>query len=110
MCVVFTKDSSSGNWREAGRTEVMADTHEPAWSTKVTLDYNFEARQPVKLEVWDADSSDLSGPDLGDHELLGRVETSLAAIVSAPCKQFAAVLRAAPNAAKSKIFVNVEEA
>ena len=63
-------------------------------------------QQVIKFEIYDSDSSKKS---LKEHDFLGRVETTMAQVVSAPRKQFVAVLKGGPKNEEPKIFVDVEE-
>ena len=105
MCVLFLSQNS-GPWQEVGRTERLKDTADPAWAKKLQINYNFEAKQIVKFEIYDSDSSKGS---LDKHDFLGLVETTLANVVTSPCKQFVSVLKDGPKNKGSRIYVDVEE-
>ncbi|CDW59310.1 copine 8 [Trichuris trichiura] len=80
MCVMF-KQSEQGNWQEAERSEVMRNNLNPDFVHKFTIDYEFEARQSLKFEIYDVDSACAK---LEKHDFLGRVECTLAELVSEP--------------------------
>jgi Ca2+-dependent lipid-binding protein len=42
-------------WVEIGRTETSKDSHSPQWEKKFVVNYSFEERQKVKLEIYDSD-------------------------------------------------------
>ncbi len=109
VCVLFVQPRGQpGRWVEMGRTEQIKDTVNPEWQRKFVLEYSFEERQNIKLEVydWDNSSSKLDGQDF-----LGRIETTLGQVVSgAGGRGFAAVLRDTPRKnSKSRIVVTAEE-
>ena len=105
MCVVFSSQNN-GPWEEVGRTERLKDTADPHWAKKLQTKYNFEAKQGIKFEIYDSDSSKGC---LEKHDFLGRVETTLASVVSSPCKQFVSMLKDGPKNKGSRLFVDVEE-
>ena len=49
MCVVYVQQQSSLAWQEYGRTEVLQNTLNPEFSTKVLIGYRFEEQQKLKL-------------------------------------------------------------
>jgi len=101
VCIMFIQ--KQGQWFELGRTEKIKDTLNPAWEKRFVVDYSFEERQIVKFEIydWDMDST-----NLGDHDFLGRIETSLGSIVSSG--HFIAVLKDSTKK-NSKIQISAEE-
>ena len=111
MCVVFQKASNPSQWHEIGRTEMISDTLNPQWAKKFVLNYNFEARQLLKFEIYDSDSTSKS---LNQHEYLGKCEVALGQVVSSQGKQFVSVLKDVPTtasgtASKGKIYITAEE-
>jgi hypothetical protein len=104
MCVMSIFQSNK--WYEIGRTEHLKDTADPEWAQKFQMQYNFEAKQVIKFEVYDSDSSK---SNLDKHDFLGRVETTMANVVSSPCKQFVSMLKDGPKNEGSKIYIDVEE-
>ncbi len=110
VAVVFEKIKGTQNWREVGRTERISNDLNPKWTTKFTLDYRFEENQPMKFEVYDWDTNDKEAKgNLEDQDFLGRLECTMAAIVSAPQKQYAAVLRSKSNKGAGTCFIVCEE-
>uniref|UniRef100_A0A5S6R351 Copine-3 n=1 Tax=Trichuris muris TaxID=70415 RepID=A0A5S6R351_TRIMR len=103
MCVMFTK-VGQGDWQEAGRTEVIRNSVNPDFVRKFIVDYEFEARQPLKFEVYDVDSASMK---LDDHDFLGRLECTLAELVSEP--RFESVLLDGPGRVPSTIVIVAEE-
>ena len=92
-----------GQWHEVGRTEMIKDTLNPAWEKRFVVDYSFEERQVVKFEIydWDMDSNSLS-----NHDFLGRIESTLGAIVSSG--NYVSVLKDSAKSG-SKIQIMAEE-
>ncbi|XP_026458530.1 protein BONZAI 3-like [Papaver somniferum] len=55
MAVVYAK-RSDGNLEEIGRTEVIMNSLDPAWITKISIAYQFEIVQPLVFRVYDVDT------------------------------------------------------
>ena len=83
VCVLFIK--SQHGWTELDRTERIVDTQSPNWMKKFVMDYKFEERQMLRFAIYDIDSSSSS---LSDHDFLGRIDVSLAEVVSNQSKAF----------------------
>jgi hypothetical protein len=64
---------------EFHRTEVINNTHEPDFASKVQISYRFEEQQPLKFEIYDVDSP---SPSLEEHDFLGEATCSLGQIIS----------------------------
>jgi len=97
-----------GDWRELWRSEMLVNEHNPKWKSTFVHEYRFEENQPIKIEIFDWDSGDFDVKNkLKDQDLIGRIETNLASLVSA--KQFNAVLRGKDNRAAGKCAVVTEE-
>jgi len=69
------------NWQNRSNKNSL----NPVWAKKIILDYNFETRQKLKLEIYDSDSSSHM---LEKHDFLGLCEASLGTILSARSKQY----------------------
>lgn len=67
-------------WQEYARTEALKDTDEPNFHNKIKIHYCFEEQQKLKFHMFDTDSSSHS---LSKHTYLGKVECTLAEIVTA---------------------------
>merc|ERR1711963_570902 len=78
FAVLYLKDSRSGHWVYVDRTETIDNTLNPQWAKKFILEFQFEKRQLMKIEVYDADSN---SPNLTDHDFIGSVECSLGEIL-----------------------------
>ena len=85
FCVVYMRGALETNWKEVGRTEIVANHLHPEWVTRVNIYYHFEEIQHIKFAVYDCDtsfhSSDASKVDLSKQDFLGEVETQVAVIV-----------------------------
>ena len=107
ICVLFQAAKGNDNhWIEIGRTECVRDNLNPEWTKKFVVNYSFEERQLVKLEVYDHDGDTVR---LDAHDFLGRCTATLGQIVSAQGSQYVAVLKDGPRANGGKIFVSAEE-
>ena len=104
MCVLFLQNCDK-SWYEHGRTEVVANTLDPAFSTKFTLVYRFEEQQKLKFAFYDVDSPHSR---LGDHHFLGEAECSLGQIVSA--ETFTANLSAVHSLPAGQLVVSAQDA
>ena len=91
VAVLFGKGRGQSEWREVWRSEKIIDDLNPSWKKTFTIEYRFEETQPIKVEIYDWDEV------IESQELIGRLETTLAAIVSAPQKQFKSVLKSNSN-------------
>jgi Ca2+-dependent lipid-binding protein len=54
--VVLYTESTPGQWKESGRTEIIDDNLNPEFSKKFEMTYRFETQQKLKFEVYDSDS------------------------------------------------------
>ena len=89
-----------GDWRELWRSEMLVNEHNPKWKSTFVHEYRFEENQPIKIEIFDWDSGDFDVKNkLKDQDLIGRIETNMASLVSA--KQFNAVLKSKDKRGKS---------
>jgi hypothetical protein len=64
---------------EFHRTEVIYNSHDPDFTSKVKISYRFEEQQPLKFEIYDVDSPN---PSLEAHDFLGAATCSLGQIIS----------------------------
>lgn len=58
LCVVFGRLPTQQNFRskdddlqEIGRTETIKNCLNPQWNKKISLNYYFEAKQPLRFEM-----------------------------------------------------------
>lgn len=79
MCVIYVQ-SQNHTWLEHGRTEVLQNTLNPEFSSKVRIGYRFEEQQKLKFKIYDIDSHN---PVLDAHDFLGEADCTLGQIVSA---------------------------
>ena len=80
QCFVYLKDSYQDNYYEVGKTEMIKDSLNPEFVTKIQMNFNFEVVQKVRFDVIDIDPV--------ENDFLGRMETSLAEIVAFKGRQF----------------------
>lgn len=66
--------SMHSNIQNVGRTETIQNSVNPNWKQKITVQYFFEMKQPVVIEVYDEDSS-------SNAEFIGKAETTLGQIM-----------------------------
>ncbi|CAD5220261.1 unnamed protein product [Bursaphelenchus xylophilus] len=55
-CVVSVSDAAMArqrHWEEIGRTEMLTNTLDPEWATKILLTYYFEEQQRLQFEIFD---------------------------------------------------------
>ena len=79
MCVTYIQPFGESRWVEFHRTEVIENSHEPEFASKVQISYRFEEQQLLKFEAYDVDSS---SPNLEYHDFLGVAACSLGQIIS----------------------------
>ena len=79
MCVTYIQPFGESRLVEFHRTEVIHNSNEPDFASKVQMSYRFEEQQLLKFEVYDIDSPSLN---LEDHDYLGVAACSLGQIVS----------------------------
>ncbi|RWS12337.1 uncharacterized protein B4U79_04843 [Dinothrombium tinctorium] len=101
QCIVYLKDSYGNQYYELGKTEIIYDNLNPNFVKKFILDYNFEAVQHLKFEVWDI--------DVGGRDFLGVCETTLADIVANKGRQFKRPLTGVNGKDCGEIIIVVEE-
>ena len=106
MCVVYVQQQSTQVWQEHGRTEVLQNTLNPDFASKILIGYRFEEQQKLKFKVYDVDSHN---PILENHDFLGEAECTLGQIVSS--KNFTASLLLPGGQARNQqaLHVRVEE-
>ncbi|GJX18936.1 BONZAI 1-like protein, partial [Tanacetum coccineum] len=85
MAIVFTK-GKDGSLQEIGRTEVVLNSLNPHWITKVKVAYYFETVQTLVFRVYDVDTQ-LNVPEvktikLDDQDYLGEAMCTLSQIVT----------------------------
>ena len=89
--------------RELWRSEMLTNDLDPVWKSTFVHEYRFEESQPIKIEIYDWDTSDSGVTNhLKDQDLIGRIETNMASLVSA--KQYNAVLRNKANKGQLNIM------
>ena len=75
------------NYSWCNRSEIISNTLNPRWINKITLTYNFEKVQYIKIEVYDCVSSFKSNSTVGfnlkEHKILGHCTFSLGDIFGA---------------------------
>ena len=106
MCVVYVQQQSTQVWQEHGRTEVLQNTLNPEFATKVLIGYRFEEQQKLKFKIYDIDGHN---PILENHDFLGEAECTLGQIVSA--KNFNAPLHHSGGQVRHQqtLHIRVEE-
>lgn len=67
---VLCVQGPAGAWVEVGRTETVRDSQCPEWVQQVRVRYSFEVVQPLRVQLWDWDSS-------GSHDFLGEATLPL---------------------------------
>uniref|UniRef100_A0A1D1YRQ4 Protein BONZAI 3 n=1 Tax=Anthurium amnicola TaxID=1678845 RepID=A0A1D1YRQ4_9ARAE len=85
LAVVYAK-RKDGALEELGRTEVIMNTLNPVWITKLTITYQFEIVQPLLFRVYDVDTRYHNIPlkmlKLNEQEFLGEASCTLSEIVT----------------------------
>jgi hypothetical protein len=86
--VAYVSESTKEPFHEVKRSEIISKTHNPKWINKITVNYNFEKPQLMKIEIYycktSFSSSDTSKQfNLSDHQYLGYCIFSLGDIFGA---------------------------
>ncbi|KAI3898398.1 hypothetical protein MKX03_007912 [Papaver bracteatum] len=85
MAIVYAK-RSDGMLEEIGRTEVIMNSLDPVWITKVSTVYQFEIVQPLVFRVYDIDTKYHKMPiktlKLDQQDFLGEATCALSEIVT----------------------------
>lgn len=105
MCVVYVQLQNNQTWTEHGRTEVLTNTLNPEFATKILIAYHFEEVQKLKFKIYDIDSSSHL---LENHDFLGEAECNLGQIVSSTNK-FETTLYHSGNRSRGQLCVKAEE-
>ena len=94
VAVIFGKHKGYDEWVELWRSEMLHDDLHPEFSKTFVHEYRFEEHQPIKVKIYDWDTSDDDvSKKLSDQDMIGKVETSMASLVSAPNKSWTSVLK-----------------
>ncbi|XP_062501087.1 copine-9-like [Corticium candelabrum] len=104
MCVLFSK--RQGVWIEDGRTEVIRDNLNPKFVKTFVLPYHFEEEQPVRVAVYDIDSS---SRDLKQHDFIGQAEFSVANVIVAGKEFVMNLIKPGDSKLRGKVHVIAEE-
>ncbi|XP_040579035.2 LOW QUALITY PROTEIN: copine-8 [Lepeophtheirus salmonis] len=81
FCVVYVKEfNGQAKWIEVGRTETIKNNQSPKWSKRIMMEYRFEQRQELKIDVYDEDKKGSS--NLGNHDFLGSCQCYLSEVVT----------------------------
>ena len=70
-------------WQKLGQTEVIHDNLNPAWVTKIMVDFHFEQSENFKVEVYDSDDDSQQVRDLSKHDFIGSLEFQMHEVVTA---------------------------
>lgn len=69
-------EEKQSQWVEIGRTEALKDNLNPDFKKSIIVDFVFEKKQPLRLQVWDKD-------DDGKDDVIGTVDTTVGDIMGA---------------------------
>jgi len=106
FCVLF--DVSKGQKVELGRTEVVVDSNNPKWIQAIDVDYHFEAKQDMLIEVYDADDP-ATVKDLSTQDYIGSMEFTLGQIVTSVSGEYIGELEGNKPKRDTRLKVMVEE-
>ncbi|XP_024138119.1 copine-8 isoform X2 [Oryzias melastigma] len=106
ICVLYTQAMGNKEWREFGRTEVIDNTLNPDFVRKFILDYFFEERQNLRLDLYDVDSK---SANLSKHDFLGQAHCTLGEIVGSLGSRLEKPLGGIPGKKCGTIIVKAEE-
>uniref|UniRef100_A0A8C5ARX3 Copine 8 n=1 Tax=Gadus morhua TaxID=8049 RepID=A0A8C5ARX3_GADMO len=106
VCVLYTQGIGNKEWREFGRTEVIDNTLNPDFVRKFVLDYFFEERQNLRLDLYDVDSN---SADLSKHDFLGQACCTLGEVVGSLGSRVEKPLGGIPGKKCGTVIVKAEE-
>ena len=73
-----------GNWVERGRTEWIKNNYSPTFATKLEMEYFFEHKQIIKVDIVDVDDPKAPlGASTTEAQLCGCFESTISKVVSA---------------------------
>ena len=89
---------------------MLHDDLNPEFRKTFVHEYRFEEHQPIKVKIYDWDTSDHDvSKKLSDQDMIGKVETSMATLVSAPNKSWTSVLKSKHNKGAGICTIITEE-
>ncbi|XP_057868895.1 protein BONZAI 1 isoform X2 [Cryptomeria japonica] len=98
MAVVYMK-KQDGSLEELGRTEVILNSLDPVWITKLRITYYFEILQLLTFRLYDVDTKFHNVPTqmlrLDEQQFLGEADCFLSEIVTKPGKNLTKPLKGA---------------
>nr|XP_023652637.1 copine-5-like [Paramormyrops kingsleyae] len=106
LCVLYTQEAETKQWKEFGRTEVIDNTLNPDFVQKYILDYFFEEKQNLRFDLYDVDSK---SSDLSKHDFLGQTFCTLGEIVGSPGSRLEKPLGGIPGKKCGTIILTAEE-
>ena len=75
LCKLFIRGSEESEWIFDEMTETKNNDLNPQFNKALTINYYFEKNQYLKFEIYNANMGD-------EHQFLGKVETTVAKIMS----------------------------
>lgn len=81
VAFLYQRSSTKQDWAYVGRTEWIHNNLNPEFTTKITMDFIFEAIQQLKVEIYDVDD-EKHITDKSKQDFLGSAETDLASLVT----------------------------
>ncbi|XP_025048738.1 LOW QUALITY PROTEIN: copine-9 [Alligator sinensis] len=78
VVVLYVQGTGDKDWREFGRTEVIDNTLNPDFVRKFVLDYYFEEKQNLRLDVYNVDSRSCN---IYKHDFLGQAFVALGEVI-----------------------------
>lgn len=94
--------SMNSNIQNVGRTETLSNTVNPNWKQKIAVQYFFEMKQPVVLEVYDEDSQ-------SNADFIGKVETSMGQIMGSHMQTLILDITNHQGKSTGKVIVRAEK-
>ncbi|KAJ1692164.1 hypothetical protein LUZ63_008862 [Rhynchospora breviuscula] len=113
MAVLYVK-KQDGKLEEVGRTEVVLNSLNPAWITKIIINYQFEMVQNLVFRVFDIDTKFHNTPvkslKLDDQDYLGQASCALSEIVTKQDRSVTLKLQKGPGTSHlGSLTVHAEE-
>lgn len=94
--------SLHSNIEMIGRTETISNSVNPNWKEKILVQYFFEMKQPILIEVMDEDSSK-------NADFIGKAETTLGNIMGSHQQTLILEIKDNHGKATGKVIVRAEK-
>ena len=114
--LVLYKKQKDDSWKKVGNTEIIRDSLNPEFVTKIIVDYHFEEPELYKAEVWDSDDDKnikANAVSQNMRDFQGSLEFLMHDVVTSEDQSFerplVSEIFAAGTASAGRIFITAEQ-